>query len=82
MATSSCPKCGQGSFEIATLKPAKSNFDLQFVQCSNCGSVVGTMTFFDAGILSKDNQKEIAVLKQKLDLIQAQIEQLSRKVRG
>jgi len=42
MAVSACPKCGNHTFEVVPNAPANSDFILKFVQCSSCGSVVGT----------------------------------------
>ena len=42
MALSSCPKCENHAFEIVPNVPKNSNFQLWFVQCKNCGCVVGT----------------------------------------
>ncbi|MDH8700852.1 putative Zn finger protein [Dysgonomonadaceae bacterium PH5-43] len=42
MAKSSCPKCGNHSFEVVFNSPKGSNFQLWFVQCDSCGCVVGT----------------------------------------
>ena len=42
MAVSSCPKCGNHTFEAVQNEPKNSNFQLWFIQCSSCGCVVGT----------------------------------------
>ena len=42
MAASTCSKCGNHSFEIVQNVPVGSSFKLWFVQCANCGCVVGT----------------------------------------
>ncbi len=49
MATSKCPKCGNTSFEMKEHTPDKSNYKLEFVQCSSCGTVVGVMDYFNIG---------------------------------
>lgn len=47
MATSSCPKCGKHAFELKTHSPAGSQFKFMFIQCSDCGCVVGTTDYFN-----------------------------------
>lgn len=41
MEKSKCAKCGNNSFETISNRPNGSNYDLVFVRCSNCKSVVG-----------------------------------------
>jgi uncharacterized Zn finger protein len=43
MAQSKCPKCDAAKFEIKTIKPGSSKFDIALVQCAECGSVVGAL---------------------------------------
>lgn len=49
MALSSCPKCGNHSFEVETVEPMRSNFKLNCVQCSSCGTVVGVLEYLNIG---------------------------------
>jgi transcription initiation factor IIE alpha subunit len=63
MAFSSCPKCNNSFFEIVENTPARSNFKLQFVQCSSCGAVVGVMEYFNTGAKIAEVLKEIETLK-------------------
>lgn len=51
MAIPKCSKCGNDSFETNIVSPAKSNFKLQFVNCASCGTIVGTMDFFNTAKL-------------------------------
>jgi len=46
MATSTCLKCGNHSFEMVLNTPIGSEFKLWFVQCSQCGCVIGTHEFY------------------------------------
>jgi predicted nucleic-acid-binding Zn-ribbon protein len=46
---STCVKCGGTFFETRTVEPSGSNFKVTFVQCSNCGGVVGVMDFYNIG---------------------------------
>lgn len=81
MASSSCPKCTSTSFEVREGEPRNSHYKLMFVQCSSCGTVVGTMPYYDAGVLSKENQSEIAKLKQQLNQLGSQLSEIQRLVR-
>ncbi|GAB3510622.1 hypothetical protein GCM10027341_49210 [Spirosoma knui] len=50
MPDSICPKCSTKRFEIVEKDDIKgSNFKLNFVQCANCGTVVGVTDFFNLG---------------------------------
>jgi hypothetical protein len=43
MAKSSCVKCGGQSFECREVQPEGLKYVLMFVQCADCGGVVGVM---------------------------------------
>lgn len=49
MAMSTCSKCISHSFEVFENEPWGSNYKLIFVQCSQCGAVVGVLDFFNIG---------------------------------
>ncbi len=49
MASSACPKCGNHTFELAENQPHHAHFKLWFVQCRTCGTVVGTMDYYQIG---------------------------------
>ncbi|HMK03805.1 MAG TPA: hypothetical protein VK489_06420 [Ferruginibacter sp.] len=59
MAYSKCPKCDNTYFEVTENAPTKSNYKLLFVQCSKCGSVVGTMDFYNIGTLIGELEKKV-----------------------
>jgi hypothetical protein len=61
MAHSKCPKCDNGYFEVTENSPSKSNFKLLFVQCSSCGSVVGTIDYFNIGTLVKELKEKVGL---------------------
>jgi len=73
MAQSKCPKCDTTRFEVKTIKPELSKFDVALVQCAACGSVVGALqssNIFEAlvdiekhllAILNQINQRLIAL---------------------
>lgn len=78
MAASKCSKCGAISFEVVEATPKNSTYKLMFVQCSICGAVVGSMSYFDAGYLAKRNQEELEQIKQVLHQIEDLLSRLQR----
>lgn len=48
MAKSKCPKCESTEFEIVRGTLQNSKVGAQFIQCCECGSVVGTFPSFNA----------------------------------
>lgn len=78
MALSSCSKCNGGSFEMKESSVSHATYRILFIQCSSCGCVVGTQSYFDAGFLAKKNQEAIAGLSQQLAQVQTQISAIQR----
>ena len=64
MATSTCPKCPNQTFELAVCTPIGSPLRLHLVQCTQCGAVVGVTAFED--------------LAHRLADLDAQVEQIQR----
>lgn len=60
---SKCPKCEGSAFEVVNELPVNSNYELIFVRCVQCHSVVGTIDFYNVGALIKK-----LALKLKIDL--------------
>lgn len=81
MAFSTCPKCTSTSFEVKEAEPRNSSYKMIFVQCSSCGAVVGTMPYYDAGILAKDNQAELTKVKQQLTQVEYSLSQIAQALR-
>jgi len=71
MAFSSCPKCGNTFFEVDIKEPSGSNFKLLFVQCSSCGSVVGTMDYYNIGAKINDVISKLDDLTTKVNWLQS-----------
>jgi predicted nucleic-acid-binding Zn-ribbon protein len=63
MAYSKCPKCDNTRFEVKENSPTHSNFKLLFVQCSSCGTVVGTMDYYNIGARLSEIEKKIDQIK-------------------
>ncbi len=58
MAHSKCPKCEFNKFELSECSPKTANFKIMLVQCSSCGTVVGTTNYFNtANLLGKIAEK-------------------------
>lgn len=51
--SSKCPKCENSTFEVVNELPVNSNYELIFVRCSVCHTVVGTIDFYNIGALIK-----------------------------
>ena len=49
MASSTCPKCGNHSFELVEHEPTRSAWKYNYLQCASCGAVVGLTDFFNLG---------------------------------
>lgn len=86
MAFSRCPKCENSFFEVKESSPSGSNYKIMFVQCSKCGSVVGTMDYWNIGTLVKDLEKKINrnydfdTVNSNLGVINENISRLFRKI--
>ena len=50
---SKCPKCTNAEFEVVNETPVNSNYELIFVRCANCQTVVGVIDFYNVGALVK-----------------------------
>ena len=64
MAISTCVKCGGQSFEMMVQKPKESEYNLIFVQCFNCGGVIGVMDLMNIG-------SQLDAIKRKLGISRA-----------
>ena len=61
---SKCPKCETSEFEVVNETPVNSNYELIFIRCKNCLTVVGVLDYYNVGALVK---KLAAKLKIDLD---------------
>lgn len=61
MAKSTCVKCGGTEFELVETTPKKSHFVFSFVQCAQCGGVVGVMDFYNIGNVLKQIGEKLGV---------------------
>jgi hypothetical protein len=46
-------------FEVKQVEPRGSAFKLNFVQCTNCGGVVGVMEYHNIGALIEKMQSDL-----------------------
>ena len=68
MAEPKCPKCDGTTFELKEHQPQESRFKLMFVQCAECGAVVGAMDFFNVGHLLYKHGEALKKIAEKMDL--------------
>lgn len=61
MNTSKCPKCENTEFEVVNETPVNSNYELIFVRCTNCLSVIGVIDFYNVGSLVKKLAQKLNV---------------------
>ncbi len=61
MAKSTCVKCGSHNFETVVNTPEQSKFQLLFIQCAECGNVVGVLDYFNIGTLIKQFAKRLHI---------------------
>lgn len=61
MAQSTCPKCGNHSFELKEVIPSGSRYKHFFIQCSSCGCVVGVTDYYDIPSLLEKIAKRLGV---------------------
>ena len=61
MAISTCTKCDNTRFEVKEVTPRNSNFKLNFVQCVDCGGVIGVIDFHNIGALIHQLAEELNV---------------------
>jgi uncharacterized Zn finger protein len=62
-ALAKCPSCNFTEFENAVKSVQGYNYQLNFIQCARCGSVMGVLPFYDPGVLAHSNHEEIKRLK-------------------
>lgn len=61
MASPTCIKCGNSTFEVKENAPKNSNFKIMFIQCTSCGGVVGVMDYFNIGNFVKKIADKLGV---------------------
>lgn len=59
MAISKCPSCGNTSFEVKENEPRNATHKQIFIQCSSCGSVVSSTSYFDPASLIKQQENKL-----------------------
>ncbi len=61
MATSKCAKCDSTRFEMKEAKILRSNYPHSFVQCAQCGAVVGTVPDTDTNYLIRRLAEQLKI---------------------
>ncbi len=82
MSLSKCQKCDSGMFEVVENSPSGSNFKIMFIQCSSCGTVIGTTDYYNVGSLLKDQEEQINNLNSRLSNVENSINQLVHAIRN
>ncbi len=73
MATSRCPKCNSHEFETVVNTPRGAKFKFLFVQCADCGSVLGVLDALNIA-------DTLITLNNAMEGIQAEILAIHRKI--
>jgi DNA-directed RNA polymerase subunit N (RpoN/RPB10) len=73
MALSLCPKCENHRFEMVEVEPGNWRFKIMFVQCASCGTVVGTMDYFNLSTLIHELKEKVENVENKLEDIEYEI---------
>jgi uncharacterized Zn finger protein len=58
---SKCPKCGNTEFEAVNEKPVNSNYEVIFLRCNMCQTVVGVIDFYNVGALIKKLAQKLKI---------------------
>jgi len=68
MAMSKCLKCDNGTFELVIKdRIAGANVKLCFIQCSRCGTVIGTTSYFDPGLTTQQINEKVEKLEGRIN---------------
>lgn len=59
--SSKCPKCENTQFEAVNETPVNSNYELIFVRCTKCQTVVGTIDYYNVGTLIKKLAQKLKI---------------------
>jgi uncharacterized Zn finger protein len=79
MALSVCPKCENHRFEMVEVEPGNWRFKIMFVQCTSCGTVVGTMDYFNLSTLIHELEEKVEIIETKLEDIEYEIGKMKNK---
>lgn len=58
---SKCPKCESSEFEAINDKPVNSNYEVIFIRCNNCKTVVGVLDYYNVGTLIKKLAQKLKI---------------------
>jgi len=61
MATSTCPKCDSTSFECVEAPITGLEFRHNFIQCAQCGAVVGVLDYYNLGNLLRQIADKLGI---------------------
>lgn len=67
MAESRCIKCGKSHFEVVHANNLEGTTRaVLFVQCTNCGSVVGVLDFLNVSVKAERMKNDLRTLAEKV----------------
>jgi len=81
MASSLCPKCENHTFEMVEVEPGNWRFKIMFVQCTKCGTVVGTMDYFNLSTLIHELKEKVDILDNKLEDIEYELVDIKNHIK-
>lgn len=61
-----CGFCGSSGTKLVAIQPSGSSFKQNSVSCASCNSILGVTGYFDAGMMIKKQEQQIADLRQQV----------------
>ena len=58
---SKCPRCENTEFEAVNEKPVNSNYEIIFIRCTKCRTVIGTLDYYNVGTLVKKLAEKLKI---------------------
>lgn len=82
--TSRCPNpgCSGAGFEVAKADIQGTEYKVYSVQCDRCGTTISTMTYYDPGVLGKDNEVRLQKIEKQLHQIGSQLSDVQSLLRN
>jgi hypothetical protein len=74
--STSCGKCENNSFKLQEISPVGAAYKSYAIQCSSCKTSIGTTDNFNVGSLFLKQEKAIADLESKMDVMARSINQI------
>jgi hypothetical protein len=78
---SNCLKCNGTQFTVVTQSPSGTEFKLNFVQCSSCGTPIGVLEFYNIGTILTEQEKLLTEMSSQLSMMENKLKNIETKVR-